>query len=234
MSAIVVLTREAGRNEELLHALVGEARVLEIPATRTIERAPSEVASAIALACQDGAVRTVAVTSARAAAAAALALSTLPAHTAVVAIGEATADALRRVTNREPLVGTGGAELLAELIEEGPVLVLGAREMRPELFEALARRDLETRHVAVYETRSLHFDEAQSSALRHADAIVVHAPSAWHALSAHVATTTTIVAVGETTAGEVRATHHNVVVAREFDLVGAVRVALAARPGTHS
>ena len=201
----VVLTREAGRNDQLREWLADAFDVDEIPLTRT-ETLDEDVAAALE-ALRPHEFRFVVVTSARAADVAARAAALVEAP--VLSVGPFTSAALaaRGVT----IAGeaTSAADV-AHLVTEGPVLSLGARETRPELAERLGERGITLAHVACYATTPVELTPEQAGRLAAADVIIIGAPSAWAVAAPHVRAATWVVVPGETTGEAVRAAHSRV------------------------
>lgn len=222
---IVVVTREAGRNAELVEWIGDAADVLEAPLTRTELRDVDEVSREIAAGAPYGSL---VVTSSRAAPYLAAALAALAPGAPVYAVGPATADALRAAGARVSSVGDGGAASLADAVEGSPVLMVGAREAREELPAALGARGLVVTRVAAYDTVALAVDDGAAWALARADAVVIAAPSAWAVARRYLSSAAWVVVPGETTADAVRRDHARVVVAWG-EALGAVVADLEAR-----
>jgi uroporphyrinogen-III synthase len=102
-------------------------------------------------------------------------------------VGDATADAARAAGFASVRSAGGDVEALAELINvEGLVLCPGAAEPATDLPTLLARRGVETRAAAVYETVALHPTTALSQ-LAALDAVLVHSPKAARVLAGLIA-----------------------------------------------
>jgi uroporphyrinogen-III synthase len=214
----IVLTREAGRNDDLAARLASLGEVVEVPLTETRYLDPVAVAEDLEASCEEGAIASLVVTSARAARYAPLASSRLAPDARVYAVGEATARALASAGVASDVVGAAGAAALAHEVLEEPVLVLGAAHARPELGATLDARGLAWTAVPCYETVALHLDEGARAALASAEVVVVGAPSAWAVARGLVAPDAIVAVPGDTTAEAVRADHARVVVGWE-DLV---------------
>jgi uroporphyrinogen-III synthase len=210
VTVAVVLTREPPRNDALRAALVGRARILEVPLTVTTPRAADDVARAIRV----SPVPTwIVVTSARAAPYVSDALLAAP-NARVVAVGAVTAAAVRAVIEAEVHVPpTEGAASVADLIDAGPVVSLGAAATRPELADRLARREIVTTHVACYDTVPATLDGFAREQISLGDVVVVAAPSTWLVARASVRRGAVVVVTGTTTRDAVSLDHDHVVVA---------------------
>lgn len=207
---IAVVTREAGRNAELVEWIGDAADVVEAPLTSTELRDVDEVSREIAAGAPYGSL---VVTSSRAAPYLAAALAALAPRAPVYAVGPATADALRAAGVEVAVVGDGGAASLAGAVEGSPVLMVGAREAREELPAALRARGLVVTRVAAYDTVAAAVDDGAAWALARADVVVIAAPSAWGVARRYVGSAAWVVVPGETTAEAVRRDHARVVVA---------------------
>ena len=207
---LVVVTREAGRNDALREWL-GPATILEVPLTATTYRSLEAVEADLARAGERGPFAVLVVTSARSRNYLDAARRVCARDVEVWTVGPATSGA---VTDAGLLV-TGEAPSALEVarrLDHGPVLALGAREMRGELAHELGARAILVETVACYETVPLEPDEAARGALARADAVVVGAPSAWRVARTLVSPATWVVVPGETTAAVVRADHDRVLV----------------------
>jgi uroporphyrinogen-III synthase len=207
----VVLTREAGVNEDLRGWLTPLGEVTEVPLTATRYRASDEVEADLSASGVASRARTLVVTSARAARYARALTTAMAPGVAVLAVGRATAAALGDAGVSVTTIGVSGALALADQVAEGPVVVLGAVGGRPELAHELHARGLEVVTVACYETVGVEPDAAGAEALRRADVVVVGAPSAWRVAREHVGPDAWVVVPGETTAIEVAREHGRVV-----------------------
>jgi uroporphyrinogen-III synthase len=208
----VVLTRESPRNDELRDVLSATFTVFEVPATFTEEYSAAEVCVAFdALHMQPA---TIVVTSARSARALAAVLANIEVPPTVVAIGPATLRALEHVgLHGATMAPEASATAVGSMPLVTPILSVGAEAPRPELTETIAQRGLSSTHLVAYRTVPRTLSEAEQRLVAEADAIVVAAPSAWRVVKSLVPPTSVVVVPGETTAGEVRATHGRVVVA---------------------
>ncbi|MHB8334307.1 MAG: uroporphyrinogen-III synthase [Acidimicrobiales bacterium] len=207
---LVVVTREAGRNDAVRDWLTSVA-ILEVPLTATAYRPLDDVEADLARPAAHGPFTVLVVTSARSRDYLQAARRVCARDVEVWTVGAATSSA---VTDAGlPVTGEAPSALeVARRLDHGPVLALGAREMRGELATELAARAIRVETVACYETVPLEPDEAARAAIRNADAIVIGAPSAWRIARTLVSPATWVVVPGETTAAAVRADHDRVLV----------------------
>jgi uroporphyrinogen-III synthase len=207
---IVVVTREAGENDQLRRWIGDVATVIEVPVTTTRYREYAEVESELRALDQYGEFRSLVVTSARTSQYVDFAQAALGAHAEIFSVGPSTSEALAlrgvAVSREAPL----RAMELAELISAGPVLELGARGMRDELMQELVARGLFVARVACYETEPVALSETDRSAIGTAHVVVIAAPSAWSVARSLVAASTWVVVPGPTTFDAVRAEHERV------------------------
>ncbi len=206
----VVLTREKGFNDELRAWLPTEAIVDEVPLTTTHYFEVTDVIDPLRADSRCGSFAALVASSARCALYVPKARKALREGGVVLAVGEATARALREKDVVVDLVGQGSAVNLAPSISEGPVLVLGAASPRDELRTALEARDLDVMSLACYETWPTMLRASDEQALRSGDVIFIGAPSAWAAAQGLVRPESLVVVPGATTAEVVRAVHQNV------------------------
>ena len=208
---LVVVTREAGRNDALRDWLTPAMAVVEVPLTTTNYRQVAEVSVDLAAAAKRGPFAVLAVTSARSRDYLDAARLVCARDVEVWTVGPVTSAAVTTaglaVTGEAP-----NAAALATRIDHGPVLVLGAREMRRELPTVLAARGIEVETVACYETEPLELGDAARALFARADAVLVGAPSAWRVVRDALSPATWVVVPGETTATAVRADHERVLV----------------------
>ena len=208
---LVVVTREAGRNDALRDWLSPAMTVVEVPLTTTNYRPIAEVSAELAGVATRGPFAVLAVTSARSRdyldAARLVCARDVEVWTVGPVTSAAVATAGLAVTGEAP-----SATALAAHIDHGPVLVLGARQMRRELADELAARGIAVETVVCYETVPLALDDASRAVFARADAVVVGAPSAWRVLRGELSPATWVVVPGETTAAAVRADHERVLV----------------------
>lgn len=206
----VVLTREAGHNTDLASWVPEGASLDEVPLTETRFFEGDTVLATLRGDDLYGQYRALVVTSARTALYVALAREALGEGGTVLSVGSATARALEDEDVEVDLAGSGGALGLAPSIPEGPVLLLGATQMRDELANTLRDRGLVVTTLACYETVPAILDVEDERRLREADAVFIGAPSAWRVAKPYVADATWVVVPGATTATEVKFTHDRV------------------------
>ena len=107
----------------------------------------------------------------------------------VFAVGGATAQAARQAGFRSVLSADGDVEALAHGIAgrraelKGAVLHAGAAEPAGDLVGDLARRGLEARTLALYETTPVQISDAQARSLVKCDTVLLHSPRAARALA---------------------------------------------------
>ena len=212
----VVVTRPAGQARALVEGLTAlGAEVIALPLTRVV---PIEASPHIAAALRHlGSYEVVVVTSANGAGCFADHLAAAEVTTAetttMVAVGSATAEALRRRGLRVDMVpaqATGGT-IVAELAQRDltgvRILLPRARNGRPELPLGLRRAGALVDDVAFYDTVRCVVDPQAVVAARDAHDIVLTAPSGVEALSELVDPATfglRIVTIGPTTSAAVR------------------------------
>lgn len=206
----VVLTREAGMNAEARTWLPIGAVVHEVPLTVTNYFDSDDVRSATLDSPHYGAFAALVVTSARSARYEEVVHAALGASAPVFSVGPATSRALVELGVDVAGAAASRAIDLADQIDAGPVLALGAAAMRDELFDELAGRGIEVLRVACYETTPVVPDEHQATVLRDADAVLIGAPSAWAVARAYVLPQTWVVVPGATTAEVVHRDHQRV------------------------
>lgn len=206
-----MLTREQGRNEELIAWLPEGAETFEVPLTETsyidpeiVERELRDAASA--------AFATLVVTSSRSARYVQMALTHCTGDVEIFSVGPSTTRSLCDLGVNVCAQSTGGALDLARQIRFGPVMMLGATSMRTELADELRSRSVEVAVVRCYETRPLVLDLEARAILARADVVVIGAPSAWNVAREHVAESAWVVVPGLSTARSVQAGHPRVLV----------------------
>ncbi len=207
----VVLTREAGKNDELRTWLPNDFTVNDVPLTTTHYLAIDDVAREIADGGHVGKYETLVVTSTRAKDYLDLAREALAPDADVFSVGPASTRALVERGFAVTGEATSRARDLAARITRGPVLLLGASQMRSELADDLNDRGLDVVHVACYETRPVAPRDDEIALLRSADVVFVGAPSAWSVAAAFVGPQTWVVVPGATTGDAVRRDHERVV-----------------------
>jgi uroporphyrinogen-III synthase len=206
-----VVTRERGSNDSLVEWLPDDATVKEVPLTTTRYFNADEVLTTLRASEFFGAYRALVVTSARTALYVSLARTALGEGATVVSVGSATARALESDDVEVDVVGDAGAEDLASQISEGPVLLLGAASMRPELATALQSRGLSVTTLTCYETVPVVLSDNEVNELREGDVVFIGAPSAWLVAKAFVANDAWVVVPGATTGTVVRRDHARVI-----------------------
>jgi len=207
----VVLTREAGKNDPLKAWLPEDASFTEVPLTRTRYYEPQQVLDALERCDARGPFASLVVTSERSHSYATLAIASSRSDVDVFSVGPATTTSLAGQGVKVHRQGDGGALSLAPQIVRGPVLVLGAREMREDLADLLRERGLDVFVVACYETVALVPSETQQALLRAADAVFVGAPSAWAVARDFVDPHAWIVVPGASTGAAVAEEHERVI-----------------------
>jgi uroporphyrinogen-III synthase len=207
----IVVTREAGRNDALREWLPAGATVEEVPLTRTHYFDPDEVRRELEASRAYATFATVVVTSERGARYVDLALAACSPDPEIFSVGPVTTAAL---VDRGVIVARESdatAVTLAASITRGPVLLLGAASMRPELVSALRAKGLEVVTAVCYETIGVALSVSDAQRVRDADVVFIGAPSAWSVAREFVASSTWVVVPGATTAAEVRADHPRVI-----------------------
>lgn len=218
---LVALTRERGHNEELRQLIGDQALVLELPLTTTHFRPVCEVDDEIRSLRHFGEFRSLIVTSARCECYVALAKDALFEANEVFSVGPATTAVLERCGLRVSHESSSTALDLAEVITEGPVLLLAAAGGRVELSEALARRLLHPRLVECYSTVDVSLDDHEKEHLRNADVVFIGAPSAWRSARELVPAKAWVLVPGSTTFDAVREDHERVLVGWGDDFTSA-------------
>lgn len=207
----VVLTREAGKNDELLAWLPPAATVSEVPLTTTHYFDADDVRASLEGSFASGTYRTLVVTSARSAGYVELALFVTAPDVALYCVGPTTSSAVVARGPSVHVLGEGSALELAPQISRGPVLLLGAALMRDELASALRDKGLDVVHVACYETVGLTLDTSDAETMRRADILFIGAPSAWAVARQHVESAAWVVVPGASTGAVIRVDHPRVI-----------------------
>ena len=176
---LVVLTREAGFNEEVRRWVGRAGDVVEAPLTVTAFRDVEDVRRDIAATGLTGRFAALVVTSARSREYVPAALAALADDGRVYGVGPATSRMLEAEGVAVAGIAESGAEDLAALIDVGPVLHVGARDARPELAEALEAKGVTVVPVVAYETVAVAVDDDVAWLLARADVVVIAAPSSW-------------------------------------------------------
>jgi uroporphyrinogen-III synthase len=207
---LVVLTRERGYNDDLRSLLPRSLDVREVPLTTTRFFSPEDVQVAIAATPVHGTYRFLVVTSARSSKYAAFARDALADDARTLAVGRSTQVALEKYGVVVDGVTSGGALGLADAVDAGPVLEIGALSPRRELSDELHRRGIDVTYVACYDTEPLSVSDADARLLRRADVVFIGAPSAWQVARSFVPESAVVFVPGSTTANEVRLDHERV------------------------
>ena len=127
---LVVLTREAGFNDELIRWVGDAGEVVEAPLTTTAYRDVADVAKDIAASGLDGSFATLVVTSVRARPYVGVAVAALAPGARVASVGRRTSQMLGDEGVHVDVESESGALDLAGSVGEGPVLFVAAREAR--------------------------------------------------------------------------------------------------------
>jgi uroporphyrinogen-III synthase len=207
----VVLTREAGKNASLVDWLPENASFAEVPLTRTEYYEVQRVIDAVSRISAQRPFASLVVTSERSQTYVATALAHATPDVQVFSVGPATTTALSNQGVNVHFEGDGGSLVLAPQIGRGPVLVLGASDMRDELVTVLRGRGLDVSVVACYETLALVPSPSEQAWLREADVVFIGAPSTWAVARAFVDTRAWIVVPGASTGAIVAGEHERVI-----------------------
>jgi len=208
---LVVVTREAGYNDELLDWIGDVGDVVAAPLTSTAYRDVDEVAREIDATGLAGSFAGLVVTSVRARRYVAAALAALRDGARVYSVGPASTRMLIEEGVEVAASEPGGAAQLAPLVTGGPVLYVCARDARPELAAALDARGVDVVPVIGYETVACDVTDDVAWLLARADVVVIGAPSAWSVARTYVGSSAWVVVPGATTAASVRRDHARVV-----------------------
>ena len=209
---LIALTRERGRNEGL-RLLIGErADVVEIPLTTTYFRLEAEVEVELRSLHTSSQFRSLVVTSARCAPYVMLTKEVRDATCEIFSVGPATTEALERLGLEVTRESLDTALDLAQFITEGPVLLLAATAGRVELRKALSDLSLDPQLVECYSTRDAKLDEGEKEQLRHANVVIIGAPSAWLTARTLVDDLAWVLVPGTTTFDVVKSDHQRVLV----------------------
>jgi uroporphyrinogen-III synthase len=208
----VVVTRERGHNGELVSWVPDDAAISEVPLTMTRYFDSHEVHDALLASPHFGHFRALVVTSARSALYVALAREALAPGGAVLSVGTATARALENEDVEVDVVGNTGVVDLDTEIAEGPVLLLGAANMRDELATSLTGRGVVVEKLTCYETIPVVLTPDEERELRESDVVFIGAPSAWLVASVYLDPRTWVIVPGSTTEAVVSRHHERVIV----------------------
>jgi uroporphyrinogen-III synthase len=207
----VVVTREAGMNGSLIELLPPAAIVAEVPLTRTVFIDPDDVRRELAASSAYGTFVALVVTSERGVRYVDIAFAASSPDVAIYSVGPVTTGALVAHDIYVTRESDGTAATLANHINAGPVLLLGARSMRPELASSLRANGLEVVTVACYETVGVDVSPGEAQRVGNADVVFIGAPSAWSVARDLVAAATWVVVPGSSTAADVRRDHDRVI-----------------------
>ena len=207
----IVTTREPGLNDALIEWLPVEARIDEVPLTRTKYVDEVLFRGRLRSATAYGSFRALVVTSARSARYATTGLAAMSDIAEIFSVGPTTTQALieRGITVNAQATGAS-IDLVGQIIR-GPVLVIGAVNMRGELKDALNERGFDVTVVTCYETVATPPDEAGAQLLRDADVVLVGAPSTWSVAQPFIRSDVWVAVPGPTTALVVREQHERVI-----------------------
>ena len=208
----IILTREAGKNDELRRLLPSHHDIIDVPLTATEFFPIPDVETQLRASKWYGHFESLVATSARVDRYAGLVEEAMASHFEVFTVGRTSQQVLDQhgliVTHRSD----GGAEELNRYITHNPVLLLGAEEMREELTIALRKRGLDVEHIKCYRTLPVAPTAEQQALLQSADVVAIGAPSTWTVAQPYVSESTWVVVPGATTAAEVTKSHERVVV----------------------
>ena len=205
------MTREAGKNGSLIEWLPPEAIVAEVPLTRTEFKDHDEVRRELAVSASHVAFAALVLTSERSVPYVDVALAASSPDVPVFSVGPVTTRALVAHGVQVARESDGTAESLANYVDVGPVLLLGAATMRPGLASALRAKGIDVVSVACYETHAVTLSASDEQLVREADVVFIGAPSAWSVARELVTAATWIVVPGASTATEVRRDHVRVI-----------------------
>ncbi|MGB8197713.1 MAG: uroporphyrinogen-III synthase [Acidimicrobiales bacterium] len=207
----VVVTREAGKNASLIDWLPSDAIITEVPLTTTEFRDDDEVRRELAASRSHGDFAALVLTSVRSVRYIDVALAASSPDVRVFSVGPATSGALVAHGVQVARESDGTAATLANYVDVGPVLLLGAAAMRPELASALRAKGIDVVSVACYETQGATLSESDERLVRDADVVFIGAPSAWSVARELVTPETWVVVPGASTASDVRRDHARVI-----------------------
>jgi uroporphyrinogen-III synthase len=206
----VVVTREAGQNEEARLWLPDGVVVHEVPLTSTRYFSHDEVTKELQATKDFGSFNVLVVTSARTAHFIDAAQGALASGAHVLSVGPKTTRALSDNGVAVSGEAVSSQSELDPMIERGPVLLFGATHMREELGDALARRSIPFTRVACYETVPLSLGDDDAALLKQADVVLIGAPSAWSVARDFINESTWVVVPGGTTTDVVSHDHARV------------------------
>lgn len=207
----IVLTREAGKNNEARSWFASDANVQEVPLTTTNYFAIDEVTRQLKATPDYGSYAVLVVTSPRTADYIHAALGAVAEGADLLTVGTRTTHSLRDRGVEVSAEATDSAIELDGVIAKGPVLFVGAKQMREELSDELQRRQLSVTKVACYETLSVELSDEQIGILSDADVVLIGAPTAWSVARDFVSKNTWVVVPGATTKRIVAQDHARVI-----------------------
>ena len=206
----VALTREAGMNDELRKWIPKRVTVVEVPLTTTRYREENAFKTELESLESCGSFTGLVVTSARSARFVTQAVASCVSDVKIFSVGSSTSRAIVKTGNEVDVEASAMSSELANHITTGPVLIIGAKEMRHELSDELSSKSVATNRVWCYETVGAELDQEQRDELSSSDVVIIGAPSAWKVAKAHVREDTWVIASGEITASEIREDHNRV------------------------
>ncbi|HEY5302605.1 MAG TPA: uroporphyrinogen-III synthase [Acidimicrobiales bacterium] len=209
---LVALTRERGHNAGLLRLVADRATVVEIPLTTTRFRPLEDVSKEIHSSVHFGSFLSLVASSSRVARYLDVARDSMATGFHVFSTGVATSAVLAEHALVVTHQSSDSALQLADVISEGPVLLLGAVNGRDELPDELVRCHLDPVVIECYETIPADLDDESVDLLRRADVVFIGAPSAWRTAQHLVSADAWVLVPGTTTLDAVRATHERVLV----------------------
>ena len=206
----VVLTREAGLNDDLRERFPDDFIVAEVPLTVTHYDDLADVDDRLRRSPHYGRFASLVVTSRRTDRFLPLCHQAMTTSREVFTVGHPTATSLEEAGFVVTRSTDEGVLTLAPHITTGPVLILGARHPYGDLAGVLSPR-LEVTSVACYETRPAEVTAEEAAVIGEADAVVIAAPSAWAVARPYVQPRTWVLVPGDSTLQAVAATHERVV-----------------------
>ncbi len=206
----VVNTREGRLRAELLDRLPSDALVLDVPLTTTRWSSVAQVRAQLATLAPPEPYAAFVVSSARAGDYLELVRDSLSHGVQVYAVGRVTEKLLIERGFTVAYCSEDGAQGLVGHVVAGPVLMLGALEMQPELPTALRERGIRVDQVHCYATAPRTLTAHEVDVIRGADALFIGAPSAWRVAAPYVDPATVVIVPGNSTGRAVRETHARV------------------------
>jgi uroporphyrinogen-III synthase len=207
----IVLTREAGKNDEARSWFPSDATVEEVPLTTTNYFSIDDVTKQLQATPDFGLYAVLVVSSRRTADYVHAALGAVAQGADLLTVGTATTHSLRDRGIEVSAEATDSAIELDGVITKGPVLFVGAKQMREELSDELQRRKIAVTKVACYETLPVELSVQQIGTLSNADVILIGAPTAWSVARDFVKRNAWVVVPGATTKSIVAQNHARVI-----------------------